>query len=192
MTVRRRALWFALVVALQVVVLLGMVGRHSYTLATGTEVTLKSEPFDPWDPFKGEYVRLRYNISTFELPTPARGEEPPYQRGDQVWVLLTKEEDYWRATAVGRLRSKPMEGQVAVRARVDWVDWWAPEEPVPPGSFRSQLHLIYGMEEFYVPEGEGPPLEAERDGIRVKAKVDRFGRIALSQVLVNGEPVRWK
>lgn len=195
MTVRRKGLWFALAVALQVVILLTLVGRHSYTLATGTEVLLKSEPIDPWSPLKGQYVRLRYNISTFPLSL-AAGEEPPYQRGDVVWVILQKYnpdgDPYWSATAVGKERSRPGPGQVAVQARVDWVQWWGDPSQNPPTGFKSQVNLLYGIEEFYVPEGEGPGLEANRGGITVKAKADRFGRMALSQVLVNGEPVEWK
>lgn len=182
---RRRGLWFALAVALQLAVLLGLIGRSSYTLATGTEVVLKSEPFDPWDPLKGEYVRLRYNISTFPLASRAEGEEPSYQRGDLVWVILQKGDPYWTATALGKERSQPGPDQVAVRARIDWVNW---------GSSVTQPRaiLLFGIEEFYVPEGEGPGLEKERDGITVKAKVDRFGRMALSQVLVQGQPVKWQ
>lgn len=188
---RRRGLWFALAVALQVVVLLGMIGRHSFTLATGTEVVLKSEPVDPWDPLKGEYVRLRYNISTVPIPL-TEGQEPPYERGDAIWVLLQKGEPYWTVTALGKGRPEPGQDQVAVRARVDWVQWWSdPNEPKPAG-LEARVNLLYGIEAFYVPEGEGPGLEDERDGITVKAKVDRFGRMALSQVLVRGEPVKWR
>lgn len=188
---RRRGLWFALAVAVQLMVLLGMIGRHSFTLATGTEVVLKSEPFDPWDPLKGEYVRLRYNVSTVPIPL-AEGEEPPYERGDAVWLLLQKGEPYWTVAGIGKERSRPGPDQVSVRARVDWVQWWsAPTEPKPAG-FEAQVNLLYGIEEFYVPEGEGRGLEEERDGITVKAKVDGWGRMALSQVLVKGEPVKWR
>lgn len=189
--VRRRGLWFALVVALQVLLLLGLVGRHSYTLATGSEVVLKSEPIDPWSPLKGEYVRLRYNVSTFPLAYDP-GTAPPYQRGELVWVILQKGDPYWTATALGKERSRPGPDQVAVRARVDWVQWWGDSTERPPTGFDAQVHLVYGIEAFYVPEGEGPGLEANRDGITVKAKVDRFGRMALSQVLVDGQPVEWK
>jgi uncharacterized membrane-anchored protein len=189
-TVRRRGLWFALAVALQLMVLVGLVGRHSYTLATGQEVVLKSEPFDPWNPLKGEYVRLRYNISAVTVSGEA-GQEPPYQRGDVVWVTLQRGAPFWTAVAIGRERPAVGADQVAVKARVDWVQWWGDsKESPPPGFEHGQVNLIYGMEEFYVPEGEGPGLEQQRDGITVKAKVDRFGRMALSQVLVNGEPVK--
>lgn len=188
---QRRGLWFALAVAVQVVVLLGMIGRSSFTLATGTEVVLKSEPIDPWSPLKGEYVRLRYNISSVPI-TQTADQEPPYQRGDAVWVLLRKGDPSWTVAAIAKERLSPGLDQVAVRARVDWVQWWSsPSEPKPAG-FEAQVNLLYGIEAFYVPEGEGPGLEDGRDAITVKAKVDRFGRIALSQVLVKGEPVKWK
>lgn len=189
---QRRALWFALVVALQLLLLLGLVGRHSYTLATGTEVTLKSEPFDPWDPLKGQYVRLRYNISTFQL-TDTTGAAPPFQSGQMVWVTLKEGAPFWTVTTVTKERPAVGPDEVAVRARVQWVQWWQDLKEPPFAEFRNgQVSLEYGVEEFYVPEGEGPKLEQQRDGITVKAKVDRFGQMALSQVLVNGEPVKWK
>jgi uncharacterized membrane-anchored protein len=191
MTVRRKGLCFALAVALQLLILLGMVGRHSYTLATGTEVTLKSEPIDPWNPWKGEYVRLRYNISTFQLPNPT-GEEPPFRSGERVWVTLRAGASVWQVVGISKDRPTTQSGEVAVQARVDWVQWWDGKERIPSDFPHGQVHLTYGVEEFYVPEGEGPGLEQQRDGITVKAKVDRFGRMALAQVLVDGKPVEWK
>lgn len=175
--------WFWAAVALQLLVLVGMVGRHSFTLATGHSILLTTAPVDPWDLFRGQYVRLSYEISRLDQATlPMAG--APYRDGQEVWVVLQRGEPYWTAVAVSDRRPQVEVGfgQVAIQGRVDWS--WA------DGS----VTVHYGIEQFYVPEGEGPKLEEGQRNrqVAVEAKVDAFGRTALNRVLVDGEELRWR
>lgn len=181
--------WFWPVVLLQVLLLLGMVGRHVYTLQTGAPVTLKTAPIDPWDFLRGEYVRLNYEISALN-PEGAPMQGIPYRPNQRVWVTLAQGNPYWSAVGVSDRRPETGPGQVAVIATVDWYNDFnetapAGERPIP------RLRLRYGIEQFYVPEGEGVKLEQRSGEMVVEALVDRFGRLALRSVFLDGKELDW-
>lgn len=174
----KRGFWVA--VALQVVILVGMMGLHGYTLATGSPVVLKTVPVDPWDPFMGQYVTLRYEISSLKASQVVMT-GTPYRRGQQVWVSLRKGHPYWSAVAVSARRPEAGPGEMIMRGTVEstWDE-------------RGQVWIRYGIEQFYVPEGEGQKLEQNQPELTVEALVDSFGRAALSRVFYKGEEIRWR
>ncbi|MDF2626534.1 MAG: hypothetical protein K0R39_365 [Symbiobacteriaceae bacterium] len=176
---------FVAAVALQVLLLLGMAGRHSYTLQTGRPIRLETAPVDPWDPFRGEYVSLNYKISQLEAGRVTMA-GAPYQRGQKVWVTLRSADPYWIAVAVSSRRPQASGNEVAVQGT---VQWYYPDAG-PAG--RPQVFIRYGIEQFYVPEGEGPELEDRRHQVDVDAVVDRFGRAAVKRVWVDGKEVQWR
>lgn len=176
---------FAAAVLLQVLALLGIGARHTYTLQTGRTVTLETVPVDPWELFRGQYVSLNYKISQLEFnQVPMNG--APYKRGQTVWVTLRQGEPYWTAVLVSDRRPETAGNEIALQGM---VQWWTAE--LPPGG-RAILQLRYGIEQFFVPEGEGPKLEDRRLQIAVEAAVDRFGRAALKRVFVDGKEIRWR
>lgn len=205
--------WFWLAVALQVLLLLGMIGRHAYTLQTGTPVRLKTAPVDPWDFLRGEYVRLNYEISGLR-PEKIPMQGLPYQRNQLVWVTLKQADPYWVAVAVSSRRPQAGSGEVVVQARVEWYhdepSPAPPRDPVPPTDAPPQppsetrpptqpepdswprLRLRYGIEQFYVPQGQGIELERRQAEMVVEGMVDRFGRIALKRVYLDGKEIVWQ
>ena len=54
---------------LWLVIIGGFIFSKQMTLLTGKEVLLKTVPVDPRDLFRGDYVVLRYDISTIDLET---------------------------------------------------------------------------------------------------------------------------
>jgi len=52
------------VAALQILVLAYMAGEREWISRLGTPITLRTAPLDPYDPMRGAYVRLDYEIST--------------------------------------------------------------------------------------------------------------------------------
>ena len=128
MTYGRRLALIAVVVA-QALLPLGLIGWNELALATGKEVTLRTAPVDPIDPFRGRYVALRYEISN--LPA-------PYAPGTTVWVPLREAGDAWIA-AGDATRDRP--DGTAIRGRVT------------NGGIR------YGIERYFVDEDEAPRLE---------------------------------
>jgi len=58
---------FIIFVLLQVALLIGIITYRQYWVATGEKVLLRTAPVDPRDIFRGDYVSLRYDISTLDL-----------------------------------------------------------------------------------------------------------------------------
>ncbi len=167
--------------------LVGMIARKQWTLETGTAVLLETQPVDPRSLFRGDYVRLNYIVSDLDLEKLAGDHE--FTRYDDVYVVLAEAERYWEARAVYQRRPQLAENQVALKGKVKYVQTsrWNPEtkksEPV------KSIHVTYGIENYFVPEGEGRELERPPAGSKVEMlmAVDRFGKAGIKAVLVNGE-----
>jgi len=96
---------FILVILVQVLVLTGMMGYRYYWVSTGERVVLKTVPVDPRSLFRGEYARLRYDISTIDFDE--TNTAPKFHRNERVYVDLNKNEDgTWSAGAVHTERPK--------------------------------------------------------------------------------------
>lgn len=170
-----RRFWAA--VGVQVAILLSMVALHGYTLMTGQPVALKAASLAPWDPFRGAYIDLGYEIGQLESRLPMAG--APYERGQRVWVTLRPSIWYWAAVAVSDQKPAAGENEVILRGRVEWV------EP-------DRIHVRYGIEQFYVPEGQRRELEGRMVEMVIQAVVDRTGRAAIRTVYLDGKPIDWR
>ena len=165
--------WF--VVALQMVVLLAMIGAKEVDLRTGTEVTLETVPVDPRSLFQGDYVILRYAIGT---PRPAGSLPRGWQDGGRpkpgttVYVPLREAGDVWAAGGY-HLDERPGR-PVVIRGEMTNEGW-----------------LDFGIGTYFVPEGTGQSIEQAED-VRVKVVVTQDGSAVIKEVLVDGEPFQPK
>ncbi len=167
----------ALVLAAQLTVLAVMVGRHQMTLNEGTRVILKTEPIDPRSLFRGDYAILNYDISGLSESLP--GGDADWKRYDTIHVVLEREKPYWKAVSMHRNRPVLAPDQVAIRGTVR--DVWS----------RGVIWVRYGIEKYFVPEGEGRKIERPSEGnvISIEVAVDDAGNAGITAVLLNGEPV---
>jgi uncharacterized membrane-anchored protein len=110
-----------------VLVPLALIAWNEYRLSSGERIVLRAQPVDPNDPFRGEYVDLTYPISRLDTG----GAE----RGSTVYVPLQRRGRAWTGDRV--VREKPDEGTF-IRGRV------------------SNFGIRYGIETFFVEEGEAP------------------------------------
>jgi uncharacterized membrane-anchored protein len=85
-----KAKFWALVL-FQVLLLAGIIGYRHYWLTTGERVLLRTVPVDPRDIFRGDYVRLNYDISTLDLDR-LEGDDK-FVRNENVYVVLRKNAD---------------------------------------------------------------------------------------------------
>jgi uncharacterized membrane-anchored protein len=175
-----------IVIALQTAALLVMVGMKQYTLSTGTPIVLKTEPIDPRSLFRGDYVRLNYAIS--RLPIDKLAGDRTFERGDTIYVLLRQEAEFWEAVSMHHASPSVSEGQIVIRGRVEYVNtrnWLNQNEST--GSVKL-VGVKYGVENYFVPEGEGRVLERPKPGetVSIRLVVDRNGNAAIKAVLVNG------
>lgn len=81
---------YIILVALQALLLVGMIGMREVWIAKGEKVVLKTTPVDPRDIFRGDYARLRYDISTLDFDS--IGCKESFGNKSKVFVSLKKNE----------------------------------------------------------------------------------------------------
>lgn len=166
-----------------------MVLDRASILRGGQRIELRPQPVDPRDLFRGDYVILTYEISSPPAGLWNDASELGLVDGDRVWVRILRELDpapgapLWRVAEL--FAAPPASG-----AGRDSV--------VLQGRLRGSSRVDYGVERYYVPEGEGLALEAligaetGPDGfapIVVEIAVDRNGRAAIGALKVRGQRV---
>ena len=155
----------------------GFIISKQMTLWTGTEVFLKTVPVDPRDLFRGDYVVLRYDISTINLDAvPAVYENIDDAVGKKIYVLLDVENGRGKAGAV--LVQPPTEG-LFLKGTVRSV-------------YGNHLTIEYGIESYFVPEGKGREIERVTRDMEVKVAVDKFGNSSIKSLWVAGQEIAVK
>ncbi|MCB1758388.1 MAG: GDYXXLXY domain-containing protein [Gammaproteobacteria bacterium] len=155
---------------LQAGVLLGEYLVAVYPLWQGEEIRLQTRPVDPRSLFRGNYARLRYDIS--ELPVAAFGPDRPRLRpGELVYVTLKPDLNGIARFAAVSLR-KPDQG-LFLRGRVSG-------ERRPAGA---NVHVRFGIEAWFAPQERALQLERElRAGAVAVIRVGSGGRAALERL----------
>lgn len=168
----------ALIVALLQSAALGwMIYDRISLIEHGREMVLDTIPVDPRSLFRGDYVILNYPISSLE-PATLDGDDE-FARGDMAFVTLRKSDaGTWEAVSLSR--SYPPEastsGGMVLRGKARYDGG-------------KTLLMDYGIESYFVPEGEGKALEGlvrERK-LQVLLAVASDGEAAIKGLLVDGE-----
>lgn len=132
-----------------------MIAARASLLRSGQEVLLKVEPIDPRDLLRGDYVRLGYEIRSVPVKIVTNAPTDTFVTEEGViFVRLGKEDDgYWRArsAALGAPAGAPAAGEVDIRGKIRGGWTLGPE---------ASFTVEYGIDRYYVPEGEGRAIEA--------------------------------
>ncbi|WP_408009648.1 GDYXXLXY domain-containing protein [Pseudalkalibacillus sp. A8] len=163
-----RKKWLYVLVALQVLILIGIAATHYMTLKFGEQVVLKTEPIDPRDIFYGDYVTLNYDISTLSLDLL---QDEGIDEREMVYVLLQKSGEVHEASSVHSQKPKVENGEIVLNGKVRWVD-----------DYSDILMIDYGIERFYVEEGTGKVLEDERPD-KIVVRVAPWGNVVIEELL---------
>jgi uncharacterized membrane-anchored protein len=179
----RGYLFSAIIVAgLQTLILGTIIQSRASILSNGAEVLLKTAPVDPRDFLRGDYVVLNYDISSVPVQTVSGG--IPAEPGERVlWVRLKKQEDgFWTVIESSFHELSPQPETVILRS-----------QPFYSGGLAAgdSIRVEYGIERYYVPEGEGKPIEeARNDGnVAIAVRVSPDGSAQIRSLLVDGKPV---
>ena len=201
MTRKARRIFIAVIV-LQIVFLLGIVGYRESILTLGRTAVLQTVPVDPRDPFRGEYVTLRYEISTLgndlsapfgadEIRAPDAGEiVQPVRRetstpsksylllgeiseGDTVYVGLPGDNDDRFKVLHAQTGGPSPETDLFIKGRVTH-------------SKDGIIMVEYDIEQYFVPEGRGKEIE-NADDVKVRVSINRSGTAAIKELIVDGE-----
>ena len=172
------------------VVLVGTLGfmihSRAAILRDGSEIILRTAPVDPRDLMRGDYVRLRYgDISSVDGALLA-GSWPKKDILVPLWLTLVPGDD-------GTARVKAVSLEKPDGGNPDAV--YLKSKPVMlsgedhPRTGHVPLRLKFGIERFYVPEGEGLEIEKARNAERttVAIRVSRDGEPQISRLMIDGQ-----
>jgi uncharacterized membrane-anchored protein len=177
---RNRTLQALAIVALaQTAVLATMVIDRVRLLKNGREIVLPIRPVDPRDLFKGDYVRLGYDVTSVPMRLL---EGPPPQRLEPVYVVLEKKEDRWLPARMSRaMPNETSPDRIVLKGRAAH-GWW------PANSRDGAEDVRYGIEHYFVPEGEGRRLEtlAGEKKLAAVIAVDSGGNAAIKGLIIDG------
>lgn len=175
----------ALFIAIVQTAILGyMIEGRASILRSGTDVLLKTAPVDPRDLLRGDYVILTYDISTIST-TSITGTRPQTGEVARLHVRLKPGADgFWTVSAASFDPLAEEAGSVVLLSQpVTIYDWeW---------QNAGNLTVSYGIERFYVPEGEGRPIEDGRNEGRVSvaARVSDTGQAQIRALMLDGVPL---
>ena len=123
-------------------------------LRTGKEIVLKTEPVDPRDLLRGDYVSLNYNISRISVGDIRSERAFDGDTVGAVYVRVRQESGNRPAKILAAsldapLPDAPANGEVDIKGKSfnRWMEGAA------------TIRVEYGLERFYVPEGEGREIE---------------------------------
>ncbi|MDR3458147.1 MAG: GDYXXLXY domain-containing protein [Verrucomicrobiae bacterium] len=165
-----------LVLTMQSAWLLGTVIRQEGILRVGKLVLLETQPMDPRDPLRGDFVRLNYKISNI----PRDKFSPPLNvdlaAGTKVYAALAPAgtNGFWEVTRAALKPLTPAENEILLRGKSE-SSWH-----IPSGS----VHIEYGIEQYYVAEGTGNP----RGKLTAQVAVASSGRATIKEVFIDGQP----
>ena len=166
-----------IVLALQSAWILGTTFNQERVLRVGQVVLLETQPVDPRDLLRGDFVRLNYQIS--DVPR-ARFFAPP----------LTGDVSPGTTVFVALARTGTNEFYQVARASTEWFASAANEvllRGTTAQNWRNgagSVHVEYGLEQYFVAEGTGNP----RGKLTVQAAVTKSGRANIKAVFVDGKP----
>ena len=166
----------ALVLALvQIGFLSWIIAGRAAILRNGKEVLLKVEPIDPRDLLRGDYIILGYEIS--RIPVKLIGNIPADKLSSDDTSLVVRlrkgAEGYWQPTAAwfGAAPAPVAADEADIVGHVG-PGWDLREEG-------ASIAPDYGIERFYLPEGEGMAIQ---DDMRVRPFAVRVA------IAANGAP----
>ncbi|MBB3134096.1 putative membrane-anchored protein [Rhizobium pisi] len=171
-----------IVAGLQTVILGTIIQSRASILSDGAEVLLKTAPVDPRDFLRGDYVVLNYDISSVPMQTISGG--IPAEPGERtLWVRLKKQQDgFWVVTESSFNALPPQPETVILRSLPFYSAGLAAGD---------SIRVEYGIERYYVPEGEGKPIEEARndDNVAIAVRVSPAGGAQIRSLLVDGKPI---
>lgn len=183
-------LWRALATALLLMlVLLALVEQRARILRGGTEIRLRTVPVDPRDLFRGDYVVLAYDIS--RVTTRRLEGNKRLRLGETLYVQVAAGSDgYAELRSISQAR--PTGNDPVLTGRIVALPGCGRDVD---GAFDcsnadARIHLAYGLESYFVPQGEGRAIETtDKARIEVVAAVSSSGEAAIKRLLIDGKPV---
>jgi uncharacterized membrane-anchored protein len=136
-----------------VLILIGMTVLPLFTLMNGKEIKLRTLPVDPADPFRGDYVSLRYEAE--EIPVQLvekeiRDRDEVYNL--RVYVSLEEKDGVYQPTRVSL--KKPKTG-VYLKGKLKYFSYPWDEKNQKEDFTKKISYIEYSMDKFFVEDNTG-------------------------------------
>jgi uncharacterized membrane-anchored protein len=182
-----RPLLFALAALIQMGLIAAMVVDRARILRDGADVTIQTRPVDPRDFLRGDYVALGYDFSNVPAAL-FKDQTTKLHNGAHVFVRLAPNRDgIYEMVSAHAEQIAVTAPDVLIRGRIErGADCGLKRQ-----FFCDNLWVRYGIEKYFVPQGEGLEIERLRNErkVQIVAAVTPAGRAAIKRLLIDGKPV---
>ncbi len=136
----------------------------SYPLLSTKTAVLATQPVDPFDLFRGQYVVIRYEIGSMNSI-------PGAEVGNNVYVSL-KEDVNGTARYQSASLERPTSDNLFIRGTIKSI-------------YGNNMQVEYGVEQYFFERGA----TFQTRGMEVKVKLAGDGAARIVQLIENGEPI---
>ena len=179
----RKSTLLPLALALPVLGLAGSWALSHRQAQQGTDWEVPVAGYDPRDLLRGDYVILRYEISSIPVRLVLNRPDGSFtSREGDIFVRIKKDADgYWRAVSASldEPSTPPGSDEIDIKGHVG-AGWSLGDG--------ASLSPDYGIERFYVPEGEGRAIEQDMRvrpfGVKVAVAKDGTAQV---KALMDGD-----
>ena len=147
--------------AFLLIILGGFTLRLAWPLLTGKDIILETRPIDPFDPLRGQYLNINYNIST--IPT-----QQEYAIGDTIYVALQENNGLWQYKSSSK--TKPQ--NTFIKGTITYAS-------------NETTNLQYGIEQYFFEQDATINLTK----LQVHARVDSNGNARIVELMKDQKPI---
>ncbi len=154
-----------IIIIVALIVILGSFILYlSWPLMTGSAMVLATQPVDPFDPLRGQYMTIRYEINVVPKPINA-------STGDTIYVSL-KEDAEGIARHAGTSLRQPSKGMF-IKGEIKQI-------------YGDETRIEYGIEQYFFERNA----QFETQNIQVEVKVSSGGQARITRLLKDGKPLK--
>ena len=154
----------AIVLGVLFLILGGFLLYVSIPLLSTKTAVLATQPVDPFDLIRGQYIVIRYEIDS--IPS-IEGAEI----GDNVYVSLMEDSNGTARYKTASL-NKPSKDDLFIKGQIKYI-------------YESSMQVEYGIEQYFFERGA----RFETRGMEVKVKLSGNGGARIVELLQDGKPV---
>ncbi|MBN2374339.1 GDYXXLXY domain-containing protein [bacterium] len=156
-------------VLVQLIALASMCLQREAVLATGNTVYIRTEPVDPRDMFRGDYVQLQYEISSIPIDmVPEQDREEMQKRHSRVYLAFTTD----RRSIIQPLHlslKKPEQG-LFIRGLIEreyFISDLTSQD-------HSTIDVRYGIEKYFMQQGKALEIETGKrfEGVMIPLEME--------------------
>lgn len=166
---------FGIMVLAQIVTSAQVVYRYEHAIASDNVYKFRTAPVDPNDPFRGKYIRLRYEINSFETK-------------DESWDSYETGYAYFSKDKDGFAVLETLEKQPFSDSKFDYI------KVETNGHYNGSVHFTLPLNRYYMEESKAYDAEVLARELNRNGKADDIyaevhienGTHVLTDIIVNG------